>query len=361
MWSASRRRRTRPRITAIDISKFSARHFLKSRLVIASSSQGSSVTTLAERGLSSIRPISPKNSPGPRMAEDHFLAVGVAHHHLEAAGDDDVERIGRVAGGHDDRAARRRCAASPRVASMRSWLLGEAREQRHRAQHCRRDCGRHRPMHPASRYVSKPRRAARPRAARPALLSIMPTPKSVYAAPLRTTPCPTRHHRLAHPRFRPGRLHRRGVRRARQPQAGADHRPRPGRPADDHHRRRQLARRRRRRAGPGADGALPEARRALRHRNRVRPDPHGRAGRAAVRARGRHRHLHLRRADHRHRRLGALPRPALGAEIHGQGRVGLRHLRRLLLQGPGRGRGRRRQHRGRGSAVPRQHRAPGHA
>ena len=42
-------------------------------------------------------------------------------------------------------------------------------------------------------------------------------------------------------------------------------------------------------------------------------------GRAAVRPRGRRGHLHLRRADHRHRRLGELPRPAFGAEVHGQG------------------------------------------
>src|SRR6185503_11828768 len=60
--SASRSRRTRPRITACAISKFSARHFLKSRLAIDSSSQASIDTTLAERGASSIRPISPKNS-----------------------------------------------------------------------------------------------------------------------------------------------------------------------------------------------------------------------------------------------------------------------------------------------------------
>ncbi len=75
---------------------------------------------------------------------------------------------------------------------------------------------------------------------------------------------------------------------------------------------------------------------------------------------GRLRHLHLRRADHRHRRLGQVPRPALGAELHGQGRVGLRHLRRLLLQGAGRGGDRRRQHRGRGSALSRQHLPQGH-
>ena len=84
----------------------------------------------------------------------------------------------------------------------------------------------------------------------------------------------------ADPRLRPGRLHRRRLRRARQPEAGAADRPRAGRPADDHHRRRQLAGRRRRRAGPGADGALPEARRALRDRDRLRPHPHREARRS---------------------------------------------------------------------------------
>src|SRR5919106_677223 len=48
----------------------------------------------------------------------------------------------------------------------------------------------------------------------------------------------------------------------------------------------------------------------------------------------------------RYRRLGQVPWPALGAEVHGPGRLGLRHLRRLLLQEPGRGRGGRRQYGG---------------
>ena len=137
-------------------------------------------------------------------------------------------------------------------------------------------------------------------------------------------------------------------------QPGADHRPRAGRPAHDDHRRRQLAGGRRRRAGPGADGALPEARRALRDRNRLRPHPHGRTSSerpfllegdagdytcdALIIATG---------------AIGEIPRAAVRAEVHGPRRVGLRHLRRLLLQGPGRGGGRRRQHRGRGSALPR--------
>ena len=81
------------------------------------------------------------------------------------------------------------------------------------------------------------------------------------------------------------------------------------------------------------------------------------ARRAAAAPGRRQRRVHLRRADHRHRRVGALPRPAVGAGVHGQGRVGLRDLRRLLLQGPGRRGRRRRQHRGRGGALPVEHRA----
>ncbi len=60
-------------------------------------------------------------------------------------------------------------------------------------------------------------------------------------------------------------------------------------------------------------------------------------------------------------RLGQVPGPALGAGVHGASGVSrLRHLRRLLLQGPGRVRRGRRQHRGRGGALPRQHRAARH-
>src|SRR6266849_2900871 len=64
-------------------------------------------------------------------------------------------------------------------------------------------------------------------------------------------------------RLRTRRLYGRGVRRARQSEAGAGRRHRAGRPAHDHHRRRQLAGRCRRRAGARSDGALPPARRAL--------------------------------------------------------------------------------------------------
>jgi hypothetical protein len=44
--------------------------------------------------------------PRAEHREDHFLAFGVAHHHLQAPGDDEVERVGRVAFDDHDRAAR---------------------------------------------------------------------------------------------------------------------------------------------------------------------------------------------------------------------------------------------------------------
>ena len=72
------------------------------------------------------------------------------------------------------------------------------------------------------------------------------------------------------------------------------------------------------------------------------------------------RRLSRRRADHRHRRAGALARSAVRAEVQGLRRLRLRHLRRLLLSRQGGGRDRRRQHRGRGGAVPHQFRHQGH-
>ena len=64
------------------------------------------------------------------------------------------------------------------------------------------------------------------------------------------------------------------------------------------------------------------------------------------------RRLSRRDRDPGHRRAGALARHALGREIQGLWRLGLRDLRRILLSRQGSHRGRRRQHRGRGSAVP---------
>src|SRR5512134_617105 len=93
------------------------------------------------------------------------------------------------------------------------------------------------------------------------------------------TACPSPDSRLG-----PGGLYRRGLRGAGQPAAGADRRRGAGRPADDHDRRRQLAGRRRRRPGTGPDAALPEARRALRHRGDRGPDPYRAPERAPVRA-----------------------------------------------------------------------------
>ena len=78
-------------MTAMAISKFSARHFLKSRLRIDSSSQGSIVTTVAERGLVVDQPHLAEELTRAEDAQDHFLALGVAHHHLEPPGQHDVE------------------------------------------------------------------------------------------------------------------------------------------------------------------------------------------------------------------------------------------------------------------------------
>ena len=62
------------------------------------------------------------------------------------------------------------------------------------------------------------------------------------------------------------------------------------------------------------------------------PDRQGRPLEAPVPPRRRiGRRLHLRRADHLHRRAGALARHSVRGGVQGPRRVGLRHLRRLLL------------------------------
>jgi hypothetical protein len=156
-----------------------------------------------------------------------------------------------------------------------------------------------------------------------------------------------------HSRLGTRRLHRGHLCGARHAGAAAD----PGHPArrtaHDHHRCRELSGLRRRHPGAVADG--PDARpgRACRHRDRHRPHRRGRRDPAPVPADGRFgRHLHLRRAHHRHGRPGELAGAAQRGDVQGLRRVGLRHLRRVLLpRQEGRG-GRRRQHGGGGSAVP---------
>ena len=66
-------------------------------------------------------------------------------------------------------------------------------------------------------------------------------------------------------------------------------------------------------------------------------------------------------AHHRHRRQRQAARPPERAEAHGLRRVGLRHLRRLLLQGQGGRRRRRRRHRHGGGDLPHQVRHQGAA
>ena len=95
--------------------------------------------------------------------------------------------------------------------------------------------------------------------------------------------CPTRKGR--HHRLRSGRLHGRDLRRARQPRPDpvrgrrrdhrADHAAR--RAADDHDRGRELPRLSQGRPGPGADGAVQGAGRALRHAHRHRRRDRGRS------------------------------------------------------------------------------------
>ena len=111
---------------------------------------------------------------------------------------------------------------------------------------------------------------------------------------------------------------------------------RPGRrPAHHHHRRRELPRLPRGGHGARADGEVPRAGRALR-----RPPVPGRRGRARPVARARSRartHSHDFAGDAvilAMRRPGQAARPAQRERADGLRRVGLRHLRRLLRQGP---------------------------
>ena len=91
---------------------------------------------------------------------------------------------------------------------------------------------------------------------------------------------------------------------------------------------------------------------ACRHADHHRHHRLGRSPSPALRGPGRQRrHLSGRCRDHRHRRAGALARPAERAAAARRRRLGLRHLRRLLLPRQGSGRGGRRQYRRRGGHL----------
>ena len=127
------------------------------------------------------------------------------------------------------------------------------------------------------------------------------------------------------------------------------------RPADDHDRRGELSGFRRRHPGSLADGADAEAGRACRNENCHRPCEQGRSCAPAVPPRMRFgRPLSRGQPHHRDRRASALAGVAVGAEIQGLWRLGLRHLRRLFLPRKGRAGDRRRQHGRGGSALPHQ-------
>jgi hypothetical protein len=232
---------------------------------------GSTATTLAERGLPSIRPISPKNSPGPSQARMISLPFLVEIGHLGATSEQDVSVTRHLS------PARTTCSLRPARlthATLRQALefaLIETRKERHVAQEppdsadiCRGHKsfsfmelrGDYKLNSQISRGTGKKQRAVGGYN-----FTIDHPPRITMS---QAPPQPPHHSRL-----RPRRLHRRRLCRPRQPQAGADHRHGPGRPADDHDRSRQLAGRCRRRAGSGPDGAFSKPMPALRHRNRV--------------------------------------------------------------------------------------------
>ncbi len=158
-----------------------------------------------------------------------------------------------------------------------------------------------------------------------------------------------------------GWLHGGHLRRAGDARAPADRRRPDGRPAHHHHRGGELSRLRR--GDPGAVVGGANARPGASHGHDVRGGPGHRRGPVAPAVPpggGDRPDLHLRRPDHRHGRPGQMARPGVGAEVPGLRRLGLRHLRRLLLPRQGGRGGRRRQHRGRGGALPHQLRLQGH-
>ena len=111
--------------------------------------------------------------------------------------------------------------------------------------------------------------------------------------------------------------------------------------------------------GPDLMAAHAVARRTLRHRDDLRLHLRGRLQPTAFSAQGRQPALQLRCPDHRDRCICPVSRPAVGRGLQGQGRVGLRDLRRFFLSQSESGGDRRRQHGCRRGAVPVEYRLRG--
>ncbi len=131
------------------------------------------------------------------------------------------------------------------------------------------------------------------------------------------------------------------------------------RPADHHHRRGELSGLRRGDPGALADGA--DARPGRARGDRV-PGRHGVKRRPLHPPVPHHARQRIgppgRDPDHHHRREGQVAEHAERATLSRLRRLGLRHLRRLLLPRQGGGGGGRRQYGGGGGAVPHQLRQP---
>ena len=158
---------------------------------------------------------------------------------------------------------------------------------------------------------------------------------------------------MPHHRLGPGGLHGGHLRRTSQPRPRALRRHAARRTAHHHHRHRELprpARAGQRLRAHGTDATPGPTLRCRhpqrqRHRGRLLAPPLHRHRRRHGQRRGRHRH-------HRHRGQRQVPRPARRAEVRRGRRVGLRHVRRLLLPQEDGGRRRRRRLRLRGSLLP---------
>ena len=133
------------------------------------------------------------------------------------------------------------------------------------------------------------------------------------------------------------------LRRARQPPADRARGLHARRPADAHQRRRELPGLPGRHRRPRADGEVPRARPSASARRSSTSTSTGSTSRSRpfrVWARGTEYRAQSR--DHRDRRVGAVARPRERAAPPRPRRLGLRHLRRVLLPRP-RDRGRRRR------------------